>query len=181
MQQTMEKATVKHSVGAYAYDYDALPPLAMQKGLPREELPSGAWIRDVLHVVMAVASDQHEANIEPADIAALGAQLAHPSTNDFIDLIRTFWRRLNGASPTSRPQTLDDYRDQFRTIPLPPPTNVLHDDDAFAWWRVAWTNPTAIQRPADPRPLINDGVRSVAAFADDDLDYPAAVSGARNS
>lgn len=41
MQQTMEKATVKHSVGD-AYDYDALPPLAMQKGLPR-----GATVRRV--------------------------------------------------------------------------------------------------------------------------------------
>jgi hypothetical protein len=117
MQQMMEKATIKHSVGPYAYDYDGLPLLAMQRGLPREELPSGAWIRDVLHVVMAIASNQHEANIERADIAALGAQLAHPSTNDFIDLIRTLWRRLNAASPTGRPQSLDDYREQFRTIP----------------------------------------------------------------
>jgi arachidonate 15-lipoxygenase len=176
-QRTTEAATVEHAAGPYAYDYDALPPLAMQKGLPHQELPSGAWLREVLHVAMAVAHNQHEANIERADLAVLVAQLAHPSPNEFIDLIRTLWRRLNAASPTGRPQTLGDYREQFRTIPLPAAANVLHDDDAFAWWRVAGTNPTAIQRPTDPRPLTNDGVRSVAAFADDDLD--ALVSSGR--
>ena len=92
----------------------------MQKGLPRQELPSGAWIREVLAVVMAVAQNQREANIERADIAALGAQLARPSTDEFMEFIRSLWRRLNAASPTGRPQSLDDYRDQFRTIPLPP-------------------------------------------------------------
>ncbi len=170
MQQTMDAATVEHAVGPYAYDYEALAPLAMQKGLPVEELPSAAWIREVLHVVMGVARNQHEAEIERADIAALAAQLVHPTTNEFIELIRTLWHRLNAASPTGRPQSLDDYQNQFRSIPLPPAANVLHDDDAFAWWRVAGTNPTAIQRATDPRPLTNEGVRSVAAFADEDLD-----------
>jgi arachidonate 15-lipoxygenase len=170
MPQTMDTAATEHAVGSYAYDYDALAPLAMQKGLPLEELPSGAWIREVLHVVLAVARNQHEADIDRADMAALGAQLAHPTPNDFIELIRTLWRRLDAASPTGRPRSLDDYRDQFRTIPLPPAANVLYDDDAFAWLRVAGTNPTSIQRAADPRPLTNDGVRSVAAFADEDLD-----------
>ncbi len=176
MQQTMDTATIGRAA-AYGYDYDALPPLAMQKGLPLQELPSGAWLREVLHVVMGVARNQHEAEIEQADIAALAAQLAHPTTNEFIELIRTLWHRLNAASSTGRPRSLDDYRDQFRTIPLPPTANLLHDDDAFAWWRVAGANPTAIVRAADPRPLTNEGVRSVAAFADDDLD--ALVSSGR--
>ena len=173
----MESATTEDAVGAYAYDYDALAPLAMQNGLPPEELPSGAWIREVLDVVRAVARNQHEADIERSHMAVPGAQLAHPTTNEFIELIRTFWHRLNAASPTGRPQSLDDYRDLFRTIPLPSLANVLHDDDAFAWLRVAGTNPTAIQRVTDPRPLSNEGVRSVAAFADDDLD--ALVSSGR--
>ena len=118
MQQSLETTTVELASGPYAYDYDALSPLAMQKGLPREELPSGVWIKQVLSVVMAAAQNQREANIERADLAALGAQLAHPSTDEFMQLIRTLWCRLTTASPTGRPQSLDDYRDQFCTIPL---------------------------------------------------------------
>jgi hypothetical protein len=118
--QSTETATVEQAAGPYAYDYDAVAPLAMQKGLPRQKLSSGAWLREVLHVAMAVAHNQHEASLERADIAVLSAQLAHPSPSEFIDLIRTLWRRLNSASPTGRPRTLDDYRDQLRTIPLPP-------------------------------------------------------------
>jgi arachidonate 15-lipoxygenase len=169
MQQTMESTTVDRVAGPYEYDYEALPPLAMQKGLPHQEHPSRAWFRDVLHVVMEVARNEREANIERAELAALTAQLARPNTNDFIDVIRAVWRRLSANAPTGRPTSLDDYRNQFRTIPLPPAADVLHDDDAFGWWRVAGTNPTAIQRPSDPRPLTNEGLRSIAEFADDDL------------
>ena len=170
MQQSMETATVDQAPGPYAYDYDAVSPLAMQKGLPREELPSHAWMREVLTVVMAVAHNQHEANIERADIAALNAQRANPSADEFMTLIRSLWRRLTTTSPTGRPQSVDDYRAQFRTIPLPPPANLLHDDDAFAWWRVRGTNPTAIRQAIDPGPLTSEGIRSVSAFVDDDLD-----------
>ncbi|MBV9172876.1 MAG: hypothetical protein JOZ81_22680 [Chloroflexi bacterium] len=73
MHQSIEKPTVAQASGSYAYDYDALAPLAMQKGLPREELPLHAWIKQVLSVVMAVAHNQREAN---------GAQLANPSTDE---------------------------------------------------------------------------------------------------
>jgi arachidonate 15-lipoxygenase len=177
MAQTMDRARTEHGVESYAYDHSLVPGLAMQKGLPLEELPSGAWIRDVLHVVLAVARNQREANLDRAGMEALGAQLAHPTANEFIDLIRSLWHRLNVEAPTGRPRSLDDYRDQFRTIPLPAPANLLDDDDAFAWWRVGGTNPTAIQRATDHHPLTNEGVRSLAAFADDDLD--ALVSSGR--
>jgi arachidonate 15-lipoxygenase len=170
MQQTINTAPTEQALGSYEYDYEALAPLAMQKGLPLEELPSSTWIREVLHVVLAVARNQHEGEAEHVDMAALGAQLADPSTTDFIELIRSLYRQFNAASPAGRPTSLGDYRDQFRTIPLPATADVLHDDDAFAWYRVAGTNPTAIQRATDAGPLTNEGLRSVAAFGEDDLD-----------
>jgi arachidonate 15-lipoxygenase len=166
----MEQPITEHIGGPYGYDYNAVSPLAMQKGLPHAELPSGAWIREVLHVVMEVSHNEHDANIERADLMAVAAQLAQPATNEFMELIRSYWNRLHAAAPTGRPGSLEDYRQQFQTIPLPAPANVLHDDDAFAWWRVAGSNPTTIQRATDPRPLNNEGVRSVPVFADDDLD-----------
>ncbi len=170
MQHTMEERITKHASGAYAYDYEAIPPLAMQKGLPQAELPSGAWIREVLHVVMEVSRNEHDANIERADLAAVAAQLAHPSADEFMELIRTFWNRLHAAAPKGRPSSLDDYSQQFQTIPLPPPASLLHDDEAFGWWRVAGANPTTIHRATDAGSLTNDNVRSVTGFADDDLD-----------
>jgi arachidonate 15-lipoxygenase len=168
--QTMDAKSAENAVGSYGYDYEALAPLAMQKGLPLEELPADGWIRSVLQVVSAVAHNQHEVEVEHVDLAAIGSQLANPATTDFIALIQSLYQRFNEASPTGRPHSLDDYRNQFRSISLPAQADVLHEDDAFAWFRVAGTNPTAIQRTTDPRPLTNEGLRSVSAFADDDLE-----------
>jgi arachidonate 15-lipoxygenase len=175
--QTLASVAAEHAAGPYAYDHDSLGPLAMQKGLPREELPSHAWFKTVLRVAMEVSHNQREANIEREHIADLAAQLAHPNTNEVVELIRSVWHRVDAASPTGRPTSLADYEDQFRTISLPPMSSLLHDDDAFAWLRVAGANPTAIQQVSDPRPLTNEGLRSVAGFAEDDLD--ALVSSGR--
>ena len=42
VQTTDTTTAVEHAAGGYGYDYEAVSPLAMQRGLPREELPSGA-------------------------------------------------------------------------------------------------------------------------------------------
>jgi arachidonate 15-lipoxygenase len=155
----------------YAYDYTAVPPLAMQKGLPVEELPSLDWIVRVLAVALKIVGNELVSAEEKAALAsAIAAHLGQPATNEFVDLIRTIWDRLNAAKAPVRPQTLNDYAALFQTIPLPPSANVLFEDDAFAWWRVAGPNPTVIRRAMDAGGLTNEGLRSVAAFANDDLD-----------
>jgi arachidonate 15-lipoxygenase len=172
-QETLDTGTASHGGQGYAYDYEAVPPLAMQRGLPLGELPSVAWIRKSLSVALTVVHNQRRAKLDDAELSALAAQLAHPTPKGFIDLVTSLWHHLGEAAPSGRPRSLADYNDQFRTIPLPPLANVLHDDDAFAWMRVAGPNPTAIQRatrPAQVAELTNDGVRSVAEFANDSLE-----------
>ncbi len=172
-QETLGAGTASHRGQGYGYDYKAVPPLAMQQGLPLEELPSVAWIRKSLSVALAVAHNQRRAKFDDADLSALAAQLAHPTPKGFIELITSLWHRLNESAPSGRPRSLADYDNQFRTIPLPPAANVLHDDDAFAWLRVAGPNPTAIRRATDPAhigELTNERLRSVAGFANDDLE-----------
>ena len=179
-QETLGSVTTGHRVWPYGYDYDAVPPLAMQKGLPLEELPSVDWIRKVLDVALTVANNQRQAKVDDPEISALVAQLTHPTPGKFIDLISSLWHRLSAAQPSGRPRARGDYESLFHAIPLPPLANLLHDDDAFAWLRVAGPNPTAIRRAtarADVGELTNEGIRSVAAFADDDLD--ALVSSGR--
>jgi arachidonate 15-lipoxygenase len=169
--------------GSYVYDYDALPPLAMQKGVPLGEIPSLEWFRKVLGVAFTLVGNELFSAADSATLmntsaevdkkemlAEIAAEHASPSTDEFVDLIRSIWDRLNAATPSQRPQSLHDYAALFRTIPLPSSANVLFEDDAFAWWRVAGPNPTVIRRATDAGGLTDAGLHSVAAFANDSLD-----------
>lgn len=168
--------------GSYVYDYDALPPLAMQKGVPLEEFPRLDWIAKVLGVALTLvgnelfAAAENTALTSPAAepdkkemLAEIAMELASPTADEFVDLIRSIWDRLNAATPSQRPQSLADYAALFRTIPLPQSANVLFEDDAFAWWRVAGPNPTVIRRATAADVLTDAGIRSVASFANDSL------------
>src|SRR5262245_7233290 len=154
----------------YAYDYTALPPLAMQQGLPLEELPALDWIWKTTLVALRILSNELLGDHEATRLLGGRAHLGAPSANEFVELIRGIWGRLLAATPSERPKVLADYAGQFRTIALPPSANLLFEDDAFAWWRVAGPNPTVITRAANAGQLTNDGLRSIPQFARDDLD-----------
>src|SRR5436309_5122808 len=110
----------------------------MEKGLPREELPSLEGIVKILAVALQIVGNELISEAEKATLAsAIASQLGHPATNEFVELIRSIWDRLEAATPARRPGSLSDYASLFNTIPLPPSANVLFEDDAFAWWRVA--------------------------------------------
>ena len=171
--------------GSYVYDYNTLPPLAMQKGVPLGELPSLDWIGKVLGVVFTLVGNElfsaAELEAQPnasalaeSDkkqmLAEIAMHLASPKADEFVDLIRSIWDQLNAMTASERPQSLADYAALFRTIPLPRSADVLFEDDAFAWWRVAGPNPTVIRRATDAGPLTDAGLHTVAAFANDSLD-----------
>jgi arachidonate 15-lipoxygenase len=156
--------------GSYVYDYAALAPLALQKGLPLEELPSLEWMLKALGVAAAIVGNELSDAAKDQLASAIAAQLGDPDTNELVDLIRTIWDQLNAATPSTRPTTLGDYAALFSKIPLPPSANVLFEDDAFAWWRVAGPNPTVIRTATVAGGLTSDGLHSVAQFANDDLD-----------
>ena len=169
MQSAVDTSTMSHRPQAYAFDFDVLPPLAMQKGLPLSELPSVAWLRAAVDAVRTGVRNQHEATVERAKRATVATKPARPTIDKLTKLARLPWQGLN-ETPIGRPQSLEDYRDQFNRIGLPPSAHVLFDDDAFAWWRVGGPNPWAIQRATDPGELTSDGIQSVGPFATDDLD-----------
>lgn len=175
--------TITSFSGSYVYDYTALPPLAMQKGVPLSEIPSLEWFRKVLGVAITLvgnellsAADSATAMNTSAELdkkemlAEIALELASPNADEFVDLIRSIWDRLNAATASERPQSLNDYNALFRSIPLPPSAQVLFEDDAFAWWRVAGPNPTVICRATDAGGLTDAGIHSVGAFANDSLD-----------
>jgi arachidonate 15-lipoxygenase len=168
--------------GSYVYDYTTLPPLAMQKGVPLGELPSLEWIAKALSVAFTVVGNElssaaenvaqtnTSAEVDKKEmLAEIAVELADPNADELVDLIRSIWDRLNAAT-SQRPQSLADYAAQFRSIPLPPSADVLFEDDAFAWWRVAGPNPTVIRRATDAGGLTDAGIQSVAGFANDSLD-----------
>lgn len=167
---------------SYVYDYTAIPPLAMQKGVPLREIPTFKWFEKVLGVAFtlvgnelfsaagnAVTNTAAEADKKEM-LAEIALELAKPNADEFVDLIRSIWDRLNAATASERPQSLEDYAALFRSIPPPPSAEVLFEDDAFAWWRVAGPNPTVIRRATDAGGLTDAGIHSVAAFANDSLD-----------
>ena len=157
MHQTMDTTTSDHVVEHYAYDYNALPPLAMQKGAA----PAGAAVTSVdprgapgrARQSLATSTRQtSSARTWPRSVPnSRGRPRTSSSSSSVLSGIDS--SRSHPPAARSRWTTTES---MFRTIPLPAPANVLHDDDAFAWWRVAGANPTLIQRrdrssPADER------------------------------
>src|SRR5262245_22417763 len=93
---------VKDSIfQGYAYDYTALPPLAMQKGLPLEELPALDWIWKTTLVALRILSNELLGDHEATRLLGGRAHLGAPSTNEFVELIRG-WRRRLSPAPKAR-------------------------------------------------------------------------------
>lgn len=91
---------------------------------------------------------------------------------DFIALLTTLAGLISAGLPSGPAKSLDDYKNLFKTLPLPPIADTFQDDTVFADMRVAGPNPLVIVKMTGPIakfPVTNQQFQSVMG-SNDDLD-----------
>jgi arachidonate 15-lipoxygenase len=91
---------------------------------------------------------------------------------DFAALFTTLSALITAGLPSGPAKSLDDYKNLFRTLPLPAIANTFQDDSVFADMRVAGPNPLVIAKMIGSTakfPITEQQFRSVMG-TDDDLD-----------
>lgn len=86
--------------------------------------------------------DGFTAHVRAKEIAT---QLLAYGVYNPVDVLETMTRSLISCA-TGRPTSLDEYRELFATLPRPWLLDRPHDDEVFAWMRVAGWNPLVIER-----------------------------------
>lgn len=106
--------------------------------------------------------------------AAIAADIEHQdfakARQDFTALFATISSLLSAGLPSGPAKSLDDYKNLFKTLPLPTIANTFQDDAVFADMRVAGPNPLVITRltaPIDKFPITNEQFQSVMGRNDD--------------
>lgn len=146
----------------YTYNYTHVSPLALVDRVPIHDEFTFGWLKTVAERVMVglenMAFNEVEAEFKFHHLAKrrLFSRLLETGTaaiRGLKDLVGEALR-LNpriGALPV-RPESLDDYRNLFHTIGLPPIAAEFGDDRVFAWMRVGGPNPVMLQRMTAPDP-----------------------------
>jgi arachidonate 15-lipoxygenase len=89
---------------------------------------------------------------------------------DFAVLFATISSLISAGLPSGPAKSLDDYKNLFKTLPLPAIANTFQDDAVFADMRVAGPNPLVITKltvPLDKFPITNQQFQSVMGVDDD--------------
>jgi arachidonate 15-lipoxygenase len=92
--------------------------------------------------------------------------------HDFTALFMALSGLISAGLPSGPAKSLDDYKNLFRTLPLPAIANTFQDDNVFADMRVAGPNPLVLAKMTGVSakfPITDAQFRSVMG-ADDDLD-----------
>lgn len=165
----------------YVYNYTHVSPLALVDRVPIHDEFSFSWLAAVAKRVMIGLENMAAIEID-AEFRAhhqakrrLFSRLLETGTaavHGLKDLVSEALR-LNpriGSTPT-RPETLDDYREMFHAIGLPPIARDYQEDSVFAWMRVGGPNSVMLQRmtaPDERFPVTDEHL--VQAVPDDSLD-----------
>jgi arachidonate 15-lipoxygenase len=91
---------------------------------------------------------------------------------DFRALFTTLAGLISAGLPSGPAKSLDDYKNLFKTLPLPPIAGTFQDDTVFADMRVAGPNPLVIVKMTGPLakfPVTNQQFQSVMG-SNDNLD-----------
>ncbi len=159
---------LKGAQDEYRFNYSYVSPLAIVERVPVKDEFSFEWLKTVAeHVTnmlsnrteLEVASefrDFHTARLSLMNLLIEAAELKVGGLRQMIVNVLKFDMRV--GAPNERAKTLDDFRNLFRTIGLPPVASDFGDDRAFAWLRVAGPNPVMLRRlkARDERITISD-------------------------
>lgn len=110
--------------------------------------------------------EQHAATIA----TDIGHQNFTKAWQDFAALFTAISSGISAELPSGPAISLDDYRNLFKTLPLPAIANSFQDDAVFADMRVAGPNPLVIAKltaPLDKFPITNGQFQSVMGANDD--------------
>lgn len=144
----------------YQYNYTHVSPLALLDRVPIHDEFSFGWLKEVAERVMvglenmAINEVEEEFGLHHRSKRRLFVRLLETGTaairglKDMVGESLRFNPRI-GARPV-RPESLDDYRNLFHTIGLPPIARESGSDDVFAWMRVGGPNPVMLQRMTAP-------------------------------
>ncbi|MDP2317229.1 MAG: lipoxygenase family protein [Pseudomonadota bacterium] len=100
-------------------------------------------------------------------MTGIATALAKKGTTDPFRVLEELLKDLKG--PSGRPSSIEDYRDLFRTIPLPAIADDFDANATFAALRVAGYNPLVIQGVDAPSFPATDAHLAAAGLADDTL------------
>lgn len=140
----------------YTYNYTHVSPLALLDRLPFRDEFSFSWLRVVSKRVMSVLDNRAEIDIDDQHrrfhklksklfsgmLAAGTAKIS--GLKELVGDALKFSPRL--GADARRPDKLDDYRELFQKIGLPPIARDFMDDRAFGWMRVGGPNAVMLQR-----------------------------------
>jgi len=159
----------------YKDNYPALNGLAMADGLPLCEYPALKWIGKAGEVALCLLKNRLENYSDDTrmgiayKITKLTLKLALKKDQGMLEeLLSQFDLKGEG----NRPSSLEDYREFFKSLPLPIVATNFQEDGIFARMRVAGQNPLVIQRIEavdDQFPVTDAMFQSVKHFADDSL------------
>jgi arachidonate 15-lipoxygenase len=140
------------------------------------EIEAQRWAAAVLAlvgVIAEIAVAYVEASALARQAAAIAADIERQdlanARQGLAALFATVKGLVTAGLPTGPANSLDDYKDLFKTLPLPPIANTFQDDTVFADMRVAGSNPLVIARltaPLDKFPMTNEQFQSVMGSAD---------------
>jgi arachidonate 15-lipoxygenase len=140
------------------------------------EIEAERWAAALLALVGVIAdivASYAEASELARHAAAIAADIEHQdftrARQDFAALFATAGGLVSEGPSAGPANSLDDYKNLFKTLPLPPIANTFQDDAVFADMRVAGPNPLVITRlsaPLDKFPITNDQFQSVMGGTD---------------
>ncbi len=104
-------------------------------------------IGDIVKAYAAAAMLEQQAtaiaDIENRDFAK--------ARQDFVTLFTTLGTLITAGLPSGPAKSLDDYKNLFKTLPLPAIAGTFQDDGVFADMRVAGPNPLVIANSRSTR------------------------------
>ncbi|MDJ0839407.1 MAG: lipoxygenase family protein [Acidobacteriota bacterium] len=163
----------------YRYNYDLIPGLAMAEKVPGEQKPSFDWWKKLVPKLAALLrnnlindlEDDTKVKVEAANSLEKGLGLGFlKDIMGMVDHVMDLLNRKPGDSPPGN--SLQEYRDLFQTIEIPPVANNFMDDDLFTWLRVAGPTPILLERVAilpDHFPVSDRHLRALPGFQHDSL------------
>jgi arachidonate 15-lipoxygenase len=130
----------------------------------------------LLVVILGIVVFYSDAESLKQQAEAIAADLENgnydQAKQDFLTLLTTLAGLISAGLPSGPAKSLDDYKNLFKTLPLPPIADTFEEDAVFADMRVAGPNPLVIVKMSGAIakfPVTNQQFQSVMG-SNDDLD-----------
>ena len=137
----------------------------------RRLIPATFALLGVIADIVLAYADAAKLEQHAAAIAAdIGKEDFAKTRQDFTALFAAINSLISAGLPSGPAKSLDDYKNLFKTLPLPAIANTFQDDAVFSEMRVAGPNPLVITKlttPLQKFPITNEQYQSVMGASDD--------------